>query len=85
MCFLTLWILFKCLTNSSTSVLLISPLSNCLNSKAFQQLFPQTTWNGDFPVLLLIELLYKNFAYGKIISQSFGLSLTKHLIKLPKL
>ena len=48
-------------------------------------LFSYIIWNGDLSILLLIELLYANSTYGKIISQSFGLSPTKHLSKFPKL
>ena len=67
------------------SALLISPLSSFLNLDAVLGLFPYTIWKGDLPVLLLIELLYANFFYCKIISQPFGLSPTKHLNKFSKL
>ena len=86
MCFITSsWMFFKCSIKSSTSALLISPLSNYLNSKAFLGLLPYTIWSVDLPVFMLIELLYANSTYGKIKSQPFGLSPIKHLRKFPKI
>ena len=76
---------FKCSENSSASSLLISPLSNCLNLEAFLGILLYKILNGDLLLLLLIESLYANFSYGKIISHSFFLSPTKHLNKFPKL